>query len=64
MAELGLVPDGEVRLLSVREVARVLRVAPFTVYGLCGRGQLAHVRMSNAIRIRPGDLETFVRGQD
>ena len=50
-------------LLSVREVARALRVAPYTVYGLCDRGELPHVRVSSAIRVRPVDLQAFVRGR-
>jgi excisionase family DNA binding protein len=37
-------------LLTVREVARVLRVSTATVYKLCTRGELAHVRVLNVIR--------------
>jgi excisionase family DNA binding protein len=39
------------RLLTVREVAKLLNVATSTVYKLCAEGKLAHVRVSNAIRI-------------
>ena len=42
---------GEVYLMSVREVAKALRVCATTVYNMVERGELAHVRMSNAIRV-------------
>jgi excisionase family DNA binding protein len=38
-------------LLTVREAARVLRVSTATVYKLCTRGELGHVRVLNSIRI-------------
>jgi len=47
-------------LLKVREVARCLNVSTATVYALCGRGELAHVRISNAIRIVPAELQSFL----
>jgi len=48
------------RLFTVREVAERLRVSSATVYALCERGDLAHVRVSNAIRIVPDELEAFL----
>jgi excisionase family DNA binding protein len=48
-------------LLKVPEVAEQLRVRPVTVYRLCERGALPHLRVSNAIRIRPEELEDFIR---
>jgi excisionase family DNA binding protein len=48
-------------LLTIREVATVLPIHPSTVYGLCERGELAHTRVSNAIRISPRDVEAFIR---
>ncbi len=51
-------------LLSVREVAARLGVSTATIYALCDRGQVPHVRVSNAIRIAPADLVDFiVRGR-
>jgi len=50
-------------LLTVRDVARVLRVSTATVYRLCDTGELPQVRVSNAIRVHPEDLEDYVRGQ-
>jgi excisionase family DNA binding protein len=47
-------------LLSVADVARRLAVSTATVYGLCGSGKLAHVRLLNVIRVRPEDLRAFL----
>jgi len=47
-------------LLTVREVAAFLHVCQETVYQLCARGDLRHVRVLNAIRVAPGDLAEFV----
>jgi hypothetical protein len=30
------------------------------VYALCARGELPHVRILNAIRIAPADLDAFI----
>jgi excisionase family DNA binding protein len=43
-------------MLSVREVAARLGVCTSTVYKLCNEGKLAHVRVSNAIRVEPRAL--------
>jgi len=51
------------RLLTVSEVAERLGVSAFTVYNLCDRRELAHVRVSNAIRIPPDSLRGFIAGQ-
>jgi excisionase family DNA binding protein len=39
------------RLLTVKEAAAILRVCTATVYAMVDRGELEHVRVSNAIRI-------------
>ena len=52
---------GRYRLLRVREVAEQLGVCNATVYRLVESGALLHVRIVNSIRIRPDDLEAFVR---
>jgi excisionase family DNA binding protein len=41
----------------VREVARRLGVSAATVYKLCARDELVHVRVLNAIRVAPASLE-------
>ena len=48
-------------LLSVREVAARLGVSTATVYKLCARGELAHVRVCNSVRVRREDFEAFAR---
>ena len=48
------------RLLPVREVAARLEVSEATVYKLCARGELAHVRFGNAVRIGRADLAAFI----
>lgn len=47
-------------LLSVAATAQQLGVCTPTVYTLCARGQLPHIRILNAIRIPEADLKAFV----
>ena len=49
-------------LLTVREVAAYLRVSTATVYELCARGKLRHVRVLNAIRVASCDLHALLHG--
>ncbi|HEY5960487.1 MAG TPA: helix-turn-helix domain-containing protein [Polyangiaceae bacterium] len=60
--DLGL--TGEVYLMSVKEVAKALRVCTATVYDMVDTGELAHVRVSNAIRVvvRCAEIGTSERG--
>jgi excisionase family DNA binding protein len=48
----------------VREVAKRLVVSTATVYVLIDRGKIAHLRVSNAVRVRPADLEAFIGGEE
>jgi excisionase family DNA binding protein len=47
--------------LTVAEAAAVLRVSTATVYKLCARGELVHVRVLNVIRI-PSEAMGMLRG--
>jgi excisionase family DNA binding protein len=58
---LQVAPAEAPRLLTVREVAARLRTSTATVYALCDRGELPHARVSNAIRIRPENLDAYLR---
>ncbi|NTX50282.1 helix-turn-helix domain-containing protein [Myxococcus sp. CA039A] len=53
--------SGSGRLLTVREVAERLGVCRATVYRLCVRVELPHVRISNAVRVETQALERFIR---
>ncbi len=57
-----MLDGGKGHLLTVRAVAAHLGVCKATVYALCERGELPHIRISNAIRIAPADLAAFLRG--
>jgi excisionase family DNA binding protein len=47
-------------LLMVKQVAARLGVSTATVYKLCASGELAHVRVLNAIRVSPEALANFI----
>jgi len=54
---------GPERLVTVREAAARLGVCTSTVYRLCAQGKLAHVRVSNAIRVPPIAVERLWHGE-
>jgi excisionase family DNA binding protein len=41
-------------------VAETLAVCTATVYALCERGEIRHLRVLNAIRVHSDDLEAFI----
>lgn len=59
-ARLEVLRGGKDGLLSVREAAEQLGLCTATVYGLCAGGALPHIRILNALRIAPADLEAFI----
>jgi excisionase family DNA binding protein len=59
-ADLRALRGGADRLLTAAEVARRLRVCTETVYRLCRRGELPHVRIVDSVRIRPADLAALL----
>lgn len=63
VATIAVVDGGRGHLLTVRAVAARLGVCRATVYDLVSRGDLAHVRVSNATRIAPADLAAYVEAR-
>ena len=60
---LTATPPGALSLLTVRDVADLLRVSPSLVYQLVETGKIACHRIGRgrgAIRIHPDDLEQFL----
>ena len=47
-------------LLTVRQVAAVLGVSKAIVYGLIERGELAHTRVVNSVRVSRGALNAYL----
>ena len=47
-------------LLTVAEVAGILRLSEKTVYGLVKTGQLPAKRVGRRIKVRPGDVRAYV----
>ncbi len=48
------------RLLTVKEVAKLLQVCNASVYKLCDKGELEHTRILNSIRIATADLSHLI----
>jgi excisionase family DNA binding protein len=48
------------RLMTVEEVASVMRVSRMTVYRLIRRGQLQAIRVGRNYRVREDDLTTYL----
>lgn len=47
-------------MMTVRRVSECLGLSTATIYKLIDRGELAHVRVSNAIRIDADDLAAYL----
>jgi hypothetical protein len=58
--DLAVLYGGRDRLLRVADVAEQLAIGAWAVYRLCEDVDLPHVRINNAIRVRPGDLSEFI----
>jgi excisionase family DNA binding protein len=48
------------RLLTVKEVAECFGICTATVYALCKRAELRHVRVGNSIRVLEADLAWLI----
>jgi excisionase family DNA binding protein len=51
------------RLLTVAEVADLLRVSSMTVYRLIKAGDLPAVRIGKSFRLREDDVDAFLAGR-
>lgn len=50
-------------LLTVAEVADMLRVSTMTVYRLIRTGELPAVRVGRSYRVKSADLDTYLEAQ-
>lgn len=48
-------------MLTVKEVAKILKVHPITIYRWTERGKLKAVRIGRSIRIREKDLHNLIK---
>lgn len=53
----------EAKLMKMKDVAEMLGVSLSYAYLLTKRGELPTVRIGNAIRVRVGDLEQYLKGK-
>jgi excisionase family DNA binding protein len=51
---------GQGRFLTVKEVARMVRVSNMTVYRLINAGEIAAVRVGKSYRLREADVDKFL----
>jgi excisionase family DNA binding protein len=56
-------PFTEARLLTVNEVADLLRVSRMTVYRLIKEGQISALRVGRNYRLREDDVDTYLSGR-
>ena len=50
----------EPRLLKTDEVAAILQVSRSFAYQLMKRGEIPSIRIGNAVRVRPEDLQRYI----
>jgi len=53
-------PFTEARLLTVNEVADLLRISRMTVYRLIKEGQIAALRVGRSYRLREDDVDDYL----
>lgn len=56
----GRATDGDQRLLSPEEVARVCGLSRRAVYRAIARGELRAARLCNRLRVQPAELDRWV----
>lgn len=57
---MTMTPEIE-ELLTVEEVAPLLKVRPEWLYGACKRGRFPHVKVGRYVRFRKADVEEWIR---
>ncbi len=53
--------DTSTQLLTVHDVAKILRLNPLTVYGYIRTGKLRAAKFGRSYRIAPADLQIFIK---
>ena len=51
----------EIRLLKSEEVAGTLQISRSMAYALMKRGDIPTVRIGTSVRVRPEDLEKYIK---
>jgi excisionase family DNA binding protein len=54
-------PQGETRLLNVREAAKYLGTTPKTLYSKAWRHQIAHVKIGRSLRFDIRELDRLIQ---
>ena len=52
------------QVMTAREVARLLRLAPSTVYDLARRGELPSTKLGGSVRFLRPQIELHLKGRD
>ncbi len=52
---------GEVRFLTVAEVAAIMRVSKMTVYRMVHAGELPAIRVGRSFRVPEDQVDTYLR---
>lgn len=63
MKELSAEVRDALTLLTPAQVASLLQVHPDWVYDECKAGRLPHLRLGRNVRLRPLDLQAWMRGE-
>ena len=61
MSQEPMVPDYPEKLLKAVDVAEILNISRALSYQLLQNGDIPTVRINRAVRVRPTDLEGYIR---
>lgn len=59
--DLGGRPLGEIRLLTVAEVAAILRLSKMTVYRMVNSGTLPALKVGRSVRVPESVVDDYLR---